>query len=114
MPRIVRRHDTVAMSQRDPYAPSSMRSFGFLAVTLLGLASGCTARGTSHAAGAAHTISDPYRDTVHRIVVAALADDGAYRKLTQLTDRIGNRLSGSAALDDAIAWAQRELTADGH
>jgi carboxypeptidase Q len=37
----------------------------------------------------------------------------AYELLAELTDRVGPRLSGSPALDQAIAWAQRTLTADG-
>lgn len=30
-----------------------------------------------------------YREPADRIIAAALADDGAYRKLAQLTDRVG-------------------------
>jgi carboxypeptidase Q len=44
---------------------------------------------------------------------AALTDDTAYRRLAFLTDRIGNRLSGSAALDAAISWAVKEMQSDG-
>ncbi|HWJ56098.1 MAG TPA: M20/M25/M40 family metallo-hydrolase, partial [Vicinamibacterales bacterium] len=59
-------------------------------------------------------ITDHYRDAVDKIVTAARADRGAYQKLAYLTDRIGNRLSGSAALDKAIAWAARTMKDDGH
>src|SRR6516225_4505342 len=56
---------------------------------------------------------DPYRPIADKIIAAALADDGAYLKLQHLTDRIGNRLSGTHALDEAIAWAKSAMTADG-
>ena len=60
------------------------------------------------------TIADPYRDAAARILATARADRGAYAKLAELTDTIGNRLSGSPQLDRAIAWAQRTMAADGH
>src|SRR5689334_21012730 len=37
----------------------------------------------------------------------------AYRRLAWLTDRIGNRLSGSESLERAIAWAVSEMKRDG-
>ncbi|MEI9938719.1 MAG: hypothetical protein WDO69_15990 [Pseudomonadota bacterium] len=43
-----------------------------------------------------------------------MANDGAFRKLSYLSDRIGARLSGSAALDQAVTWAKDTLIADGH
>ncbi len=49
-----------------------------------------------------------------RIMDAALHDDGAMRKLSELAGHIGHRLSGSPELDLAIAWAQKTLAADGH
>src|SRR5262245_51217380 len=55
-----------------------------------------------------------YRAPVDRIVAAARADRSAYSKLAHLTDRIGNRLSGSPALDRAIAWAAQAMKDDGH
>jgi carboxypeptidase Q len=58
--------------------------------------------------------ADRYRDAVDKIVAAARADRGAYQKLAYLTDRIGNRLSGSPALDKAIAWAAKAMKDDGH
>jgi carboxypeptidase Q len=59
------------------------------------------------------TIASVYSGAAERILGAALVDDTAYRRLEWLSDRIGNRLSGSAALDAAIAWASREMAADG-
>jgi hypothetical protein len=52
-------------------------------------------------------------DTVARILGQALVDDGAWRKLDYLTTRIGHRLSGSPALEQAIRWARDGMAADG-
>jgi hypothetical protein len=54
-----------------------------------------------------------YAEAAARIIAAARADRGAYEKLAHLTDHIGARLSGSAALDRAIAWAAQAMAADG-
>jgi len=50
---------------------------------------------------------------VARIVEAALADDHAMERLTELCDVIGPRLNGSPAMDAAIVWALDHLRADG-
>ena len=65
---------------------------------------------TAHPVGA---LSEHYRALGGQIVTAARADRGAYAKLEYLTDRIGNRLAGSASLDKAIAWAAQAMTDDG-
>ncbi len=62
----------------------------------------------------ASPIADRYRDVSQRIIEAALADDGAWKKLSHLTDRIGHRLSGSEALERAVEWAGEAMKADGH
>ena len=64
-------------------------------------------------AQSAGTLADQYRDSSGRLIDAALADQGGMEKLAYLCDRIGNRLSGSAALDRAIAWAAAQMKADG-
>lgn len=58
-------------------------------------------------------LDDRYRPTADRIIAAALADPGAWDKLEHLCDRIGHRLSGSEALDQAVTWAADQLRADG-
>lgn len=63
---------------------------------------------------AAGEIADKYRDAATRVIQAARAGDGAYKKLEELCDDVGHRLSGSAALDKAIAWAQATMKSDGH
>jgi carboxypeptidase Q len=68
---------------------------------------------TPPAAGPPPTpIADAYRDVAAKIVATARADRGAYTKLAYLTDHIGNRLSGSPQLDQAIAWAAGTLRLD--
>ena len=78
-------------------------------------AAGPAASGTPAAPAASRTsLADRYRDAVDKILTTARADRDAYHKLAYLTDRIGNRLSGSAALDRAIAWAAQAMKEDGH
>ncbi len=61
----------------------------------------------------AEGLTDKYRDVANRLIDAAMADNGAMEKLTYLCDRIGNRLSGSASLDQAIAWSAAQMKKDG-
>src|SRR5688572_8629497 len=55
---------------------------------------------------------DTYRDTTNRLIHAATADDFAWRRLAELTDTHGNRLSGSENLERAIAWAAETMKRD--
>jgi len=57
--------------------------------------------------------TSPHAATVERILAAAKTDSRAYERLRHLCDVIGNRLSGSEALDKAIAWAAETMKADG-
>jgi carboxypeptidase Q len=56
---------------------------------------------------------DAYRDPASRLIGEALGSTFAWDRLAVLTDTIGNRLSGSSALDRAIQWAVAEMTRDG-
>ena len=58
-------------------------------------------------------LSAKYAADTHRIIGAALADNGAYEKLERLCDDVGHRLSGSEALNQAIKWAADAMRADG-
>jgi len=58
-------------------------------------------------------LSETYKDVSSQIIAAALADTDGYAKLSYLCDRIGNRLGGSASLDDAIQWAAAQMKRDG-
>jgi carboxypeptidase Q len=48
-----------------------------------------------------------------KIIAQALQDETGYRRLEYLCDRIGARLSGSKALNEAIAWSSKAMKADG-
>jgi len=58
-------------------------------------------------------LADQYRENAGRLIDAALADQHGMETLSYLCDRIGNRLSGSAALEHAITWAAAQMKADG-
>src|SRR5437016_2816525 len=62
---------------------------------------------------AAEPLYETYRGTADKLINAALADIPGYEKLSYLCDRIGNRISGSAALDRAIQWAAGQMKKDG-
>jgi hypothetical protein len=59
------------------------------------------------------SLTDRYREPAGRLIDAALVDNGGMDKLSYLCDRIGNRLSGSTALEKAIAWAAAQMKQDG-
>lgn len=54
-----------------------------------------------------------YRQPAKRLISEATSSSFAWQRLAYLTDTVGNRLSGSAALDRAIAWAATEMKSDG-
>ncbi len=56
---------------------------------------------------------EAYRDPSARLIGEATGSTFAWQRLSELTDSIGNRLSGSPALDRAIAWAVTEMKRDG-
>jgi carboxypeptidase Q len=68
---------------------------------------------SSARAGDARAIEALYSDAAARIIEAAMTNEGAWRKLAHLCDRIGHRLSGSPQLEQAIEWARREMEKDG-
>ncbi|HUS68390.1 MAG TPA: M20/M25/M40 family metallo-hydrolase [Kofleriaceae bacterium] len=59
-------------------------------------------------------IADAYRETAEKIIAAARVDEGGWKKLAHLCDRIGHRISGSAPLEKAVTWAVEAMVADGH
>ena len=56
---------------------------------------------------------DAYRDPASRLIGEAMSSTFAWDRLAVLTDTIGNRLSGTPALDRAIQWAAAEMKKDG-
>ncbi|MBT8488721.1 MAG: M20/M25/M40 family metallo-hydrolase [Gemmatimonadetes bacterium] len=61
----------------------------------------------------AQSVADEYRDVAERLIQAATDNHFAYERLTELVDRFGPRVSGSAALERAIDWMLVEMEADG-
>jgi hypothetical protein len=64
-------------------------------------------------AAAAPPLYESYKDVSLQIIAAALIDQDGYAKLSYLCDRIGNRISGSTSLNDAIQWAAAQMKRDG-
>ncbi len=56
---------------------------------------------------------DEYREPAARLLGEAVGSTFAWQRLSVLTDSIGNRVSGSPALDRAIQWAVVEMKKDG-
>jgi carboxypeptidase Q len=56
---------------------------------------------------------EAYREPAARLIGEATATTFAWQRLAELTDSIGNRVSGSPSLDQAIAWAAAEMKRDG-
>lgn len=52
-------------------------------------------------------------ETAQQLAAEAHASELAWTRLTELCDTIGHRLSGSASLDRAVAWAADAMRADG-
>jgi len=63
--------------------------------------------------GSNSTWLDAYREPSSRLIGEALSDTFAWRRLSVLTDTIGNRLSGSPQLERAVQWALDEMNRDG-
>jgi hypothetical protein len=59
------------------------------------------------------SLADAYRRPAGAILGAALTDEEGWAKLTYLTTAIGHRLSGSPQLEEAIAWAEKTMRAEG-
>ena len=61
----------------------------------------------------AQSITDRYRADADRIIDAALMDSTAWNRLAEMTERFGNRLSGTAALEQTIDWVIARMKEDG-
>ncbi len=79
----------------------------------LSLAACCCATALPFAAGAQSPITDRQRSDANRLIDAALVDSAGYSRLAELTDRFGNRLSGSQALEQTIDWVLAQMKTDG-
>lgn len=61
----------------------------------------------------AQSIADRYRADANRIIDAALKDSTAWNRLGEMTERFGNRLSGTPALERTIDWVIAKMKEDG-
>jgi carboxypeptidase Q len=55
----------------------------------------------------------PHRADANQLIQSALRDSAAYKRLGQLVDGFGNRMSGSVNLERAIDWIVAEMKRDG-
>lgn len=93
---------------------------GFLPTPLVAPAPAASPPPT-HAAGSPAATGDPrdaaaldaLRPAAARLLGEALASRQAHRRLEELCDDIGHRLSGSPALERAVEWAAQVLRDDG-
>jgi carboxypeptidase Q len=60
-----------------------------------------------------HSFVEFLRPDTDRLIKAATSDDFAWRRLAELTDTFGARLSGSPNLARAIQWSVQAMKADG-
>jgi carboxypeptidase Q len=56
---------------------------------------------------------ESYREPAARLIGESMASPFAWERLALMGDTFGHRLSGSKALEDAIAWAAAEMKKDG-
>ena len=56
---------------------------------------------------------DPYRPIAQKLIAESQSSDAAWRRLAELTDTFGHRLSGSESLEKAIDWAANAMKSDG-
>lgn len=54
-----------------------------------------------------------YQGDVDRIIAAALTDSTAWKRMAELTDTFGPRLSGSPSLEAALDWVLAKMKEDG-
>ena len=68
---------------------------------------------TPAAGGANGTLAGTYGPAADSLIRAATRDSAAYRRLGELVDRFGSRLSGSTSLEAAIDWILAQMKSDG-
>jgi len=61
----------------------------------------------------AQSITSQYSQATQRIAAAALADSAAWNRIAELTEKFGNRISGSQSLEQAIDWIIEKMKVDG-
>ena len=97
------------MFTRSPVLPAGGVTLAFL----LALAAAPHAQPAGNRPADGTAWLDPYREPAARLIGESLATRFAWERLALIGDTFGNRLSGSKALEDAIAWAVAEMKKDG-
>ena len=85
-----------------------MRLRSFATTAALAVFALAVARPTS-----AQSVADRYRADANRIIDAALRDSTAWNRLAEMTEKFGNRLSGTPALEQTIDWVIAKMKEDG-
>lgn len=83
-------------------------------VSLITAAAAAQEPASAPASRPATDLTADYRPQAERIIAAVREGTDGYRKLSQLCQEIGHRLTGSAGLERAVEWAQETLKRDGH
>lgn len=61
----------------------------------------------------AQSVTDQYRATADKIIQSALSDSAGWNRIAELTEKFGNRFSGSQSLEQAIDWIIVKMKEDG-
>lgn len=86
-----------------------MKRVGFILISAA-LSSGCAGASAQSSSSA---WLEPYRPIAQQVITQSQSSDFAWKRLAELTDTFGNRLSGSQTLEQAIDWAVATMKADG-
>ena len=64
-------------------------------------------------AAQSQSVTEQYRATAYKIIQSALSDSAAWNRIAELTEKFGNRFSGSQSLEQAIDWIMVKMKEDG-
>lgn len=92
---------------------SHIRRWFFLAFTVAELVGISSSFAHDDSPASTQPVSKHYEEQAKKIIDAALAGNDAWKKMEELCDGIGHRLSGSPSLERAVAWAVATMKADG-
>jgi carboxypeptidase Q len=85
----------------------------FAALFLLGAAGSLAPRALAAQGTGDTSLVARYQAVADRLIDASTADSAAWLRLAELTDRFGNRLSGSESLERALDWVLDGMRRDG-
>ena len=64
-------------------------------------------------AAQSQSVTEQYSATADKIIQSALSDSAAWNRIAELTEKFGNRFSGSQSLEQAIDWIMVKMKEDG-